>query len=220
MTILRDHYPLPIQHHAQDPLRSIFTSQYAISFAGQCPNQNQSLCERFESTGRSVARQMGGEPYLCRQPRRPVFAQGYCAAKDRLFQFEIWRRQATGTVAEILGERELKRDIGTRLFQFRGDLKKELNHYHPQGEAIINAYVAGVNSYIAEALQDPNKLPIEFKLLKILPGKWTPAVVISRHQGLLGNVPIELNTGMAVAKIGDAKVKELMWYHPKEPNYN
>jgi penicillin amidase len=36
------------------------------------------------------------------------FAQGYCAAKDRLFQFEIWRRQATGTVAEIVGERELK----------------------------------------------------------------------------------------------------------------
>lgn len=32
------------------------------------------------------------------------FAQGYAAAKDRLFQFEIWRRQATGTVAEILGE--------------------------------------------------------------------------------------------------------------------
>ncbi len=146
------------------------------------------------------------------------FAQGYCAAKDRLFQFEIWRRQATGTVAEILGERELKRDIGTRLFQFRGDLKKELNHYHPQGESIINAYVAGVNSYIAEALEEPSKLPIEFKLLKILPGKWTPEVVISRHQGLLGNITEELNTGRAVAKIGDAKVKELMWYHPKEPN--
>jgi len=27
------------------------------------------------------------------------FAQGYCAAKDRLFQFELWRRQATGTVS-------------------------------------------------------------------------------------------------------------------------
>jgi penicillin G amidase len=31
------------------------------------------------------------------------FAQGYAAAKDRLFQFETWRRQATGTTAEILG---------------------------------------------------------------------------------------------------------------------
>ena len=56
------------------------------------------------------------------------FTQGYYAAKDRLFQFEIWRRQATGTVAEILGERELKRDIGTRLFKFRGDMKTEMQH--------------------------------------------------------------------------------------------
>ena len=28
------------------------------------------------------------------------FAQGYAAARDRLFQFEVWRAQATGTVAE------------------------------------------------------------------------------------------------------------------------
>ena len=33
------------------------------------------------------------------------FAQGYAAAEDRLFQFEIWRRQATGTVAEFLGQK-------------------------------------------------------------------------------------------------------------------
>ena len=52
------------------------------------------------------------------------FMQGYLAAKDRLFQFEIWRRQATGTVSEIFGESELERDIGTRLFMFRGDLKE------------------------------------------------------------------------------------------------
>src|SRR5713101_404026 len=54
------------------------------------------------------------------------FTQGYSVARDRLFQLEMWRRQATGTVAEILGKKELKRDIGNRLFAFRGDLKQEL----------------------------------------------------------------------------------------------
>lgn len=145
------------------------------------------------------------------------FAQGYCAAKDRLFQFEIWRRQATGTVADILGPRELTRDIGTRLFKYRGDMFKELTHYHPQGPAIIQAYVDGVNAYISEVLQTPEKLPAEFGLLKILPGKWTPDVVISRHQGLLGNGKQELNIGRAVARAGAEKVKSLMWFHPKEP---
>jgi penicillin amidase len=75
------------------------------------------------------------------------FSQGYCAAKDRLFQFEIWRRQATGTTAEILGQRELNQDIGTRLFKFRGDLSSELNHYHPRGEQIIRAFTDGINAY-------------------------------------------------------------------------
>ena len=43
------------------------------------------------------------------------FAQGFNAARDRLFQLELWRRQATGTVAEILGRKELDRDIERRL---------------------------------------------------------------------------------------------------------
>ncbi len=146
------------------------------------------------------------------------FAQGYAAAKDRLFQFEIWRRQATGTVAEILGPGEVQRDIGARLFKFRGDLTKELNHYHPQGESIITAYTNGVNAYIDEILQNPEDLPFEFKLLNIKPQKWTPEVVISRHQGLLGNINEELNIGMAVAKAGEEKVKEIMWFHPHDPN--
>ena len=146
------------------------------------------------------------------------FMQGYLAAKDRLFQFEVWRRQATGTVAEIFGENELKRDIGTRLFKFRGDIKDELNHYHEDGYEIISAYTEGVNAYIQEMKNDPEKLPIEFKLLDIQPEFWTPEVVISRHQGLLGNIGQELNIGRAVSRIGEDKVKELLWLHPKNPS--
>lgn len=146
------------------------------------------------------------------------FAQGYCAARDRIFQFEVWRRQATGTVAEMLGPRELGRDIGTRLFKFRGDMKKELDHYHPQGALIIQAYVEGVNAYVDETLADPSKLPAEFRLLNIRPGKWTADVVISRHQGLLGNMPDELQMGRAVARAGADALSAIEWFHPKQPD--
>ena len=148
------------------------------------------------------------------------FAQGYAAAKDRLFQFEIWRRQATGTIAEILGSRAINRDIGTRLFKYRGDMHEEMNYYHKDGVVIIQAFTLGVNAYIDEILKQPEKLPIEFKLLGLVPKKWTPEVVISRHQGLLGNINQELNIGRAVAKIGPKAVKKLMWFHPKDPNIN
>src|ERR1700753_3349724 len=101
------------------------------------------------------------------------FAQGYNVASDRLFQLEIWRRQATGTVAEILGKKELPRDIGNRLFMYRGDLTQELNWYHPRGAAIINSFVRGINAFIEETRRNPALLQTEFKMLGIKPGDWT-----------------------------------------------
>ncbi|MDX1667673.1 MAG: penicillin acylase family protein, partial [Saprospiraceae bacterium] len=81
-----------------------------------------------------------GVPHIYAQNERDLFfAQGYYAASDRLFQFEMWRRQATGTMAEILGQRALQRDIGARLFQFRGDIDREMQHYHPHGKSIITS---------------------------------------------------------------------------------
>lgn len=145
------------------------------------------------------------------------FAQGWNAARDRLFQLELWRRQATGTVSEILGERELQRDIGTRLFKFRRDLEQELNHYHERGSEIINAYTDGINAYIAQTERDPSLLTVEFDLLGITPGRWTPDVVISRHQGLLGNIGAELSTGRRVADYGAETVKALSSYGPGDP---
>src|SRR5580693_93414 len=66
-------------------------------------------------------------------------AQGYSAARDRLFQLELWRRQATGTLAEIEGPRALLADVGARLLRFRGDMRSELGHYHPRGYEIVIA---------------------------------------------------------------------------------
>ncbi len=143
------------------------------------------------------------------------FAQGYLAAQDRLFQLDMWRRQATGTVAELLGPQELKRDIGTRLFMFRPqNLDAELNRYHPHGSQIVRAFVAGINAYVTQINQTPEKLPFEFKTLKTQPGLWTPEVVISRHQGLLSNIRDELNYGRLVHLIGADSLRALQWFHP------
>ena len=146
------------------------------------------------------------------------FAQGYAAARDRLFQFEVWRAQATGTVAEMFGPSELERDIGFRLFRFRGDMTQEMNHYHDRGSVIIPAYVDGVNAYIAETEADPSLLPVEFELLGIRPKRWTPEVVISRHQGLLGNIGAELDYGRSVAAVGAEAVKRIANFHPGDPD--
>ena len=146
------------------------------------------------------------------------FAQGYNAARDRLFQLEMWRRQATGTMAEIMGERMLDHDIGARLMRFRGNLQQELRHYHPRGDQIIPAFVAGINAYIDQVRADPSRLPLEFRLMNLQPQHWTPEIVISRHQGLVGNIREELNLARAVSRTDSDTIKNLIWFHPGEPD--
>ena len=206
-------------------MRTLFISVLSLLIIGCDSKQNGFLNEEKKIEGLQesveILRDQWGINHIYANNQKDLFfAQGYAAAKDRLFQFEIWRRQATGTVAEILGPDELARDIGTRLFQFRGDLNTELSHYHPEGKAIIESYVAGVNSYIKEVLKTPEELPLPFKILAIQPKLWTPEVVISRHQGLLGNIGQELQIGRAVSLLGPKKVKELLWFHPQEPDIN
>ncbi len=146
------------------------------------------------------------------------FAQGFNVARDRLFQLEVWRRQATGTMAEIQGSKAIKRDIGSRLLKARVDMKTEMNHYHPRGEEIIPSFVRGINAYIDITNNNPGLLPFEFRLLGLKPGHWTPEVVVSRHNGLFRNAGYEISFAKAVNIIGAKKLKSLLNLHPGEPS--
>lgn len=186
----------------------------------EAPHSAQSTTLRTDGLSKPVEilRDRWGIAHIYAQSEGDLFfAQGYSAARDRLFQFELWRIQATGTAAEIFGPSELKRDIGARLHRFRGDLKKELNHYHPRGESIINAFVRGVNAYIAETERNPKLLPIEFNLLGIKPRPWTVDVVISRHQGLLGNLTTEVDLARYLPALGEEKVRRMYRFQGGDP---
>jgi penicillin amidase len=195
-------------------------SALATLHAAALPAQSaDTLRTRGLTSAVEVVRERQGISHIYAKNEHDLFfTQGYVAARDRLFQLELWRRQATGTVAELLGPREVQRDIGARLFKFRGDLGKELAHYHPRSRAIIEAFVAGVNAYIARTEQEPTLLPLEFRLLDTKPQRWTPEIVISRHGGLLGNIEQELSITRAVAASSPATVKSLWSFHPGDPD--
>jgi penicillin amidase len=145
------------------------------------------------------------------------FAQGFNVARDRLFQLEIWRRQASGTLSEILGSKALQKDIGSRLLRARVDLEEELGHYHPQGIEIITSFVRGINACIDLATEKPDLLPLEFKLLGIQPQHWTPEIVVSRHNGLFRNAGMEISIARAVWILGEKKVRSLLDLEPGNP---
>ena len=149
--------------------------------------------ERLEIPGLrepvEILRDRWGIAHIYARNEHDLFlAQGYNVARDRLFQLELWRRRATGTLAEIQGPRALPGDIGARLLQFRGDMDGGADHYHPRGAEIVGAFVEGINAYIERTEREPARLPIEFRILGIKPGRWTPEVVVSRHNGLFRNV--------------------------------
>jgi penicillin amidase len=188
----------------------------AIALAAQSPD---TLRARGLTRPVEILRDASGISHIYAQNEHDLFfAQGYVAASDRLFQLELWRREATGTYAALLGPRELGRDIGARLFKFRGDMQTELTRYHPRGPAIVRAFVDGINAYIAETERDSTKLPLEFRLLNTKPGHWTPEVVVSRLGGLLGNVTDELRLTRAVAAVGPEVVKRVENFHPGNPD--
>ena len=75
-----------------------------------------------------------------------------------------------------------------------------------------------MNAAIDNALLAPDSLPVEFRLLGIKPQYLKPEDIISRHQGLLGNLTDEWETALVVHQIGEDKTKEINWYHPNNPD--
>ncbi|HXP09706.1 MAG TPA: penicillin acylase family protein, partial [Acidobacteriaceae bacterium] len=185
--------------------------------AAATPPSETLLCPGLSQPVEIIKDRWGISHIYAKSEEDLFFAQGYNVARDRLFQLEMWRRQATGTVAEILGPQEVERDLGNRLFLFRGDLEQEMNWYHPHGAQIIRAFTEGINAYIAETETHPALLTPEFKMLGIRPGKWTPAVVVSRFNGLLGHADQELMLALAIRAMGVEPVKDVMYFQPSDP---
>ena len=93
---------------------------------------------------------------------------GYALAQDRLFQLEIFRRAARGRLAEVLGKSYLEMDVETRRdFYTDAELQQQLQALPPDVQSYFQSYVDGVNAWIEEARNDPNKLPGEFPALGI-----------------------------------------------------
>src|SRR6201993_2537703 len=97
------------------------------------------------------------------------FAQGFNAARDRLFQIDLWRRRGLGQLAEVFGPSFVEQDKATRLFIYRGDMNREWAAYGPSAKQIAENFVAGINAYIDWLTQHPERVPWEFKQLGYSP---------------------------------------------------
>ncbi|MGW5360467.1 penicillin acylase family protein [Actinopolymorpha pittospori] len=117
------------------------------------------------------------------------FGQGFNAARDRLFQIDLWRRRGLGLLAEVFGPDYLERDRACRLFLYRGDLEAEWAAYGPDARGSTERFTAGINAYLDWLDAHPEALPPEFGLLGYRPARWRPEDVVRvRSHGIALNL--------------------------------
>ena len=115
--------------------------------------------------------------------RDAFFLQGYNVARDRLWQVDLWRKRGLGLLAKDFGPDYVAQDRATRLFLYRGDMAREWNAYGAGAKDNTEAFVAGVNAYVAEIRAGKQPLPPEFKLAGSTPDLWTPDDVVRIRDG-------------------------------------
>ena len=90
--------------------------------------------------------------------------QGFVVARDRYFQIEAGRRLAQGRLSELVGEAGLAGDEASRGRGMRQVAERLLDQLSPEDEAIVDAYVEGVNAYVQAVRERRADPPSELQL--------------------------------------------------------
>jgi penicillin amidase len=143
-----------------------------------------------------------GVPHIeANDPADLFFTQGYCHARDRLWQMELNRRVARGELAELFGKRLLSIDRFNRRLGFRRAAEAEVLQLSAEARALAESYAAGVNAYV-----ERHRLPIEFQLLRSRPRPWQPvdSLAFGRYMGwtLSFNWETELIRARLITQLG------------------
>jgi len=131
------------------------------------------------------------------------FVQGWNAARDRLWQIDLWRKRGLGLLSASFGASYVAQDRATRLLLYRGDMAAEWASYPAEARDETKAFVAGINAYVAQVSAGRAALPREFALTGTTPDRWsTDDVVRIRSHALVGNLADEVERARLVCKGG------------------
>jgi len=118
-----------------------------------------------------IKRDLYGTPHVYANDVKGLFyGMGYAVAEDRLFQWEMLKRMARGTVAEVLGAEYIKSDQLARAGYDPHQIQQQIEALPQDERAILKGYVAGYNARLQEVLDQPDLfLPIQFNEFGFMP---------------------------------------------------
>ena len=143
-----------------------------------------------------VVRDVDGIPHITGNNEYDVvFVQGYLHAQDRFFQMDFSRRQASGTLAELLGPSALASDVQLRTFGLRRAAQLSLAALTPETKAGLQAYADGVNYFLATQPLSP-----EYGLLETTQvDPWTPLDSVAIGKLIAFGLSFDLDIGTTEA---------------------
>ena len=167
-----------------------------------------------------IYRDRWGVPHIYATSHHDLFmAQGFVQAQDRLWQMETNRRLASGRLSEVVGPDAIQIDRLMRTLGLMRAARRELSTYDEPSLEILQAFSDGVNAHIESRR---NRLPIEFRLLRVKPEPWQPedSLAWAKVMALLGgkNWQEEIVRAMLTQKLGPKKAGALLGYNrPRTP---
>jgi len=161
-----------------------------------------------------------GVPHIKANNEHDLYiAQGYVQAQNRMFQMEMSRRQASGTLSEVVGEEAVDQDKYFRTLGLRRAAEKSYDLYSDEAKDVLQYFSDGINAYIQEAI-DSNSLPIEFTLMGAEPEEWTPldSLTIGKYMAfdLGGHWERQAFNYYIMNRFPDEKALELFPEYPEE----
>ncbi len=120
----------------------------------------------------TVSLDADGIPHISAASERDAAAAlGYVHARDRMFQMDLMRRNASGRLSELAGPLALPQDRLMRTLGLRRRAEADLAGLDADTSGLLDAYAAGVNAWIAARgrLAAPEFIPLG------PPEPWTPA---------------------------------------------
>lgn len=171
-------------------------------FASAVTQETRSVAG-LEKPAEIIVDQWGVPHIYAGTERDAMFLQGYNAARDRLWQIDLWRKRGLGLLSESFGDGFVDQDRAARMFLYRGDIEREWAAYGSKGKSSADAFVSGVNAYVQQVLDGSQPLPIEFGLTGSEPTLWSPEDVVRiRSHGLTRNASSEVSRSQIACKKG------------------
>src|SRR5262249_29766312 len=112
-----------------------------------------------------------GVPHvIAKTARDAYFGLGFCEAQDRTLQLELFRRAASGRLAELIGEGGVGLDRFSHTIGFHKIAERQIANSSPRARELTVAFTDGINA----GLRSLRATPPELALLGDEPAAWEP----------------------------------------------